>query len=138
MKRFLLVLCMFLGGAGLGVYLFTTPGCACESVFPERIYSLYALNPARDRAPERVADKFLRDQSKGKCEPAGSDLCKYALQIPLSDWRLEAREDDRARVGLYYYVHLKGDRSDEPRAEAAVWVDFNEDHWQVSGFQVPR
>ena len=128
---------MFLGAAGLGVYLFTTPGCACESIFPERIYSLYALNPARDRAPEQVADKFLRGQSKGKCEPAGSDLCKYALQIPLSDWRLEAREDDRARVGLYYYVHLKGDRPDDPWAEAAVWVDLDGDHWQVTDFSVP-
>jgi hypothetical protein len=135
MKRLAAVFCMLLGCAVMGVYLFTTPGCACESLFPNRIYNLYALNTARDREPERVAERFLRDQSNGQCRPMESKLCEKTLA--LSDWRLEAREDNWSGAVLYYYVHLKGDRPDDPWAEAAVWVDLDGDHWQVTDFSVP-
>jgi hypothetical protein len=129
---------MLLGSAALGVYFSTTPGCACGGIFPTRVHNLYTLNLLRDREPERVADKFLRDQSSRKCEPMRSDLCKHALQMDtVSDWRLQAREDSRSGVVLYYFVELKSDIPSDRWFEAAVWVDSDGGRWQVTDFKVP-
>jgi hypothetical protein len=105
MKRLALVFCMLLGSGALGVFLFTTPGCACEDIFPERIYSLNALNPMRDQTPELIAERFLHDQGQGKCVLPEADVCTYALHSHrVSDWRLAARQDDRNSAILYYRV----------------------------------
>ena len=134
MKRLAVVFCTLLGSAVLGVYLFTKPGCACGDIFPERVYSLNALDPLRDRTPERVAERFLRDQGNGKCEPAGSFLCKYALAShAVLDYRLHAREDGWSGVVLYYRVKAQ-EGSDQFWGQAAVWVDRDANGWKVTSY----
>jgi len=138
MKRLLLFVFTFIGSAALGIYLFTPPGCACADIFPERIYRFSALNPIRDRAPELVAQKFLREQGQGKCLSTDSGLCRNALNSrPVLDWRLAAREDVWNGVVLYYYVKAReSDRghSDEFWGQAAVWIDRQANVWKITGY----
>src|SRR6266849_9218666 len=108
MKRLLLFVFTMIGTAVLGACLFTTPGCACGDIFPARVYRFSALNPIRNQAPELTAQSFLHDQGRGKCLPADSDLCRYALYShAVLDWRLAAREDRLTDVVLYYRVKAR-------------------------------
>jgi len=125
---------MVTGAGALGVYLFTTPGCACEDTFPQRIYHLAALNPMRDHTPEATAQAFLRDQGKGTCLPVSSELCRYALSShPVIDSRLWAREDTLHEVKLYYRVKAR-ENSDPFWGEAEVDVERQRDRWIVTSY----
>lgn len=127
---------MLLGAMALGVYLFTTPGCACGDMFPARVYDLNALNPMRDRAPELVAQNFLRAQGQGKCQSIDAELCRYALTShSVSDWRLVAREDGWTHVVLYYRVKTReSDSSREYWGQASIVVDRLRKTWQVTSY----
>jgi hypothetical protein len=134
MKRLALMFCMVAGSAALGVYLFTAPACACESLFPKRIYFLATLTPLRDRAPELAAQRFLRDQGQGKCQPEGSDLCRYALTSrPVLDSRLVASVETKTGVILYYRVKAEEGR-EQFWGEAAVGVDHKTEGWKVTNY----
>jgi len=116
-----------------GVFLFTRPGCACGDIFPARIYSLAALDPLRDRAPERAAQAFLRDQGQGECRLTDPTVCRYALgSHRVLGWRLAAREDSWDGVVLYYRV--KAREADEFWGQAAVWVDREANGWKVVNY----
>jgi hypothetical protein len=124
---------MLVGSALAGVYLFTTPGCACGNIFPERIYSLNALDPLRDRAPEREAQSFLRAQGQGQCRLTDPAVCAYALYSRrVLDWRLAAREDKWDSAVLYYRVKARD--GDEFWGQAAVWVDRDAGGWKVVNY----
>lgn len=136
MKRFVIVVFMLIGSTALAVYLAMKPGCACLDIFPARIYKLNALDPLRDRAPELTAQKFLHDQGQGKCQPADSRLCQYALNShPVLDWRLAAREDSRSHAVLYYHVKAReSDRPGEFWGQAAVELERTVDVWRVKSY----
>jgi hypothetical protein len=133
-KRIALWFSMLAGSAGIGLYLFTAPGCACGDVFPEHVYRFSAFNPIRDRAPESVAQEFLSDQGQGKCEPAGSNLCAYALKsrVVLKS-RLVARQDTHTGVVLYYRVKTQ-DSGEAFGGQAAVGVDRLGNGWKATSY----
>jgi hypothetical protein len=63
------------------------------------------LNPFRSRAPERIADGFLRLASAGKCSPEVSEgLCKFLANRPVlaSNRHLVYRRDSGNHVDLFY------------------------------------
>src|SRR5262249_51084236 len=126
-----------IGSTGLAVYLSMKPACACANIFPARIYDLNALNPLRNRGPEVAAQSFLHDQRQGKCQPAGSPLCRYALDShAVQDWRLVAREETRNHVVLYYRV--KARESDPPSefwGQAAIEAERTGDVWRVTSYE---
>jgi hypothetical protein len=68
------------------------------------------LNPFRSRAPERIADIFLRAASGATCSPdMTEDLCQFVRKRPLpaKEWRLVNRCDSARDVKLFY--RLSGD-----------------------------
>jgi hypothetical protein len=138
MKRLLLFILTLISSVALGVYLFTKPACACANIFPSRIYSFYALNPIRDRAPELAAQSFLRDQSQGRCTQADSEFCRYVLRsYPVLDWRLAARKDSRTGVVLYYRVKARRSSPGEPDefwGQAAIEADRQATGWKITSY----
>jgi hypothetical protein len=134
MKRLVVVLCMLAGLGAFGIYLFTAPACACGDIFPVRVYRFATWNPMRDRTPELAADNFLRDQGQGKCRPAASDLCTYALKSrPVLGWRLAAREGTKTGVLLYYRVKSQ-DSSQEFWGQAMLELSRQGNEWRVTSY----
>jgi len=63
------------------------------------------LNPFRSRAPERIADRFLRAASNADCSPdLNEEFCKFVRKRPLpaKGWRLVYRRDFPNDVRLYF------------------------------------
>ncbi len=86
------------------------PSCPCPT-FHEEVTGFIVLNPLRDRAPERIASKFLSDLRNGKCDADESKipwLCNDALGRRLVlDLRLRNREDVGNTVMLFYLFRGK-------------------------------
>ena len=136
MKRFISIFFMLVGAAATAIYLFTTPACACENIFPSRVYNINAFNPFRSRAPELAAQQFLRNQGQGVCQPAHSFLCDYALERhPVLDWRLVARQNDSKQVALFYRVKAKDeDNGSEFWGQAEVDLQRVDKEWEVISY----
>ena len=91
------------------------------------------LNPLRDRAPERSAEKVIRDMRDGHCREqlAGwlkdyrrqyaTFICDSEQQHPLVSWKLFDREEDPPLVMLHYRARRKDSASSEPYTED-LWV----------------
>jgi hypothetical protein len=73
--------------------------------YAEVVTGITVLNPFRSRAPEHVADEFLRDAAKGICSPGLDErICKFMATHPLGvvRRRLVYRWDSGARTELVY------------------------------------
>jgi hypothetical protein len=111
------------------------------SGYPLRV----SLNPIRDRAPERAAEKVIRAVHDGRCrEEFDSWLkdyrrqyteftCKSELAHPLLSWQLFDREDSPPLVILHYHVH----RNDTPAGQFQdLWIttQLKDTGWAVTKF----
>jgi len=98
------------------------------------------LNPLRSRAPERVADVFLRAASNAKCTPdLDKKFCKFVTERPLraTGWRLVNRWDSARGVELFY--RLTGGEKPANNKECLIgYVHLNRTGatWRVTGYGV--
>jgi hypothetical protein len=92
------------------------------------------LNPFRFRAPERIADEFLRLASNGKCLPEVSEeLCRFLAKRPLpaTNWHLAYRRDVGNNVDLFYRLG-----TEKGCAVANVGLERTGSSWKISRYGV--
>ena len=104
------------------------------------------LNPIRDRAPERSAEKVLRAMSDGQCRQQLSGwlkdyrwhyakfICDSEQQHPIVSWTLFDREEQPPLVILQYHAKRKdGDSTYEEN----LWVTTQQQAagtWEVTKY----
>ena len=102
MKRLLIILGMTLMTFPVCAYIYWSVECACEK---EPGPHFAAWNPFRDRAPERVADRFFQQLSAGQCQGEDEALCQRALKHGrVKEWELSTREAKDGVVSLAYEI----------------------------------
>jgi hypothetical protein len=107
------------------------------------------LNPLRDRASERVANKFLRALRDGKCQEALEDwkkdyrrkyagfICDSESQHPLVSWAVAEWEDSPPLRILRY----RGTRHTAPGQRAtytdlfSLTLDSRDGDWTVTKYE---
>ena len=99
------------------------------------------MNPFRDRAPERAADRFLAQLRDGRREvlnvvddpSARAHFIDREMQYPIKDWRIGRRENDEKEVFLMYWAK-RGNGYAEPGYEEEVYITVERDSARVIGF----
>jgi hypothetical protein len=107
-----------------------------------------SLNPLRDRASERVANKFIRSMRDGNCQEELADwerdyrrkyakfICDSEAQHPLISWELAEWEDTPPLRILQY----RGKRRNTPGQKGSykelfsVTLDHREGDWVVTKY----
>lgn len=126
--RLLFIVSTVLVSVPLGAYFYWSTTCACEKDPGEHFAP---LNPFRDRAPEREAEKLLQGLSAGKCED--ENLCGKALKHGrVKDWSLDMRKIEGNRALLGYQI----DYSNPKNGPALVLVDIRRigAHWKIAEY----
>ncbi len=121
----------------LHTHMFAGAGNPACGPLDEVATGVTILNPFRSRAPERVADRFLRAASNGNCSPDLNEAaCKYLITHTVrvllnTEWQLVYRWDSAERIDLIY-------RQERPRRDPCrvftVSVKRAGAVWEVLGF----
>jgi hypothetical protein len=103
----------------LVLYRFTQPvlyyipaDCNCTS-YSDRVEGYVVLNPYRNLAPERAADKVLEDARDGRISPLAAPelatrLASDREHFSKLGWKLAFREDSWDGATLYYKLDPTG------------------------------
>ena len=99
------------------------------------------LNPLRSRAPERIADAFLRAASKAGCSAnVTEDLCRFVTKraLPATEWRLVNRLDSAKNIKLFYRLRGEWDKRADGNGclIAQVHLERIGITWKLSGYGV--
>jgi hypothetical protein len=101
---------MSLGPVLLHTHMLTKADYRSCGAFNEEGTGVILLNPFRFRAPEHVADTFLREASQGRCSSETTvPLCNTLKTHPLpsAEWRLVNRQDLPGHAVKLFYRDSK-------------------------------
>jgi hypothetical protein len=130
------------------VYRFTRPvlfyipsDCVCTD-YSDRIDGYVVLNPIRNRAPERAADRFFEDVRNGRkpnnVEPqlAAELASGSAVNSPRLRWQLTFREDEGKTVRLYYKLDPTGSEILSVYGEGMLEMKKTDDSFRAESLDV--
>lgn len=122
-------------------HILSKPDYRSCGAYNEEETGVTILNPFRARAPERVAEVFLRAASNAKCLPdMPEDFCRFVEKRPLpaTEWRLVNRRDSARMISLFYRLGWKSHElaKHDGCAIAEVDVERTGTGWQISRYGV--
>jgi hypothetical protein len=125
---------LLLGPVLVHTHMLNKPDYRSCGAFNEEGTGVILLNPFRLRAPEHVADTFLRAAARGGCSSETTvALCKTLKTHPLpsTEWRLVNRQDLPGHAVKLFYRDSKNQTA---CLMAMVHVAKAGVIWQVSGY----
>ena len=122
-------------GTWIGFRYVETKSSACECEDPVDGKRFSALNPFRNRAPEKAAIQVLEALQQGRCRSivAARSYCEAEARYKVKSWRLTGRVPEGNAVAYRFWVErtsLNG--SDTFGDPVYVWVTRDRATWTVS------
>jgi hypothetical protein len=111
----------------------TTEMAACECKNPVDKMRFEAMNPFRDRQPERVANQVIEALQQGRCKSIEAALphCGSEARFKIKSWSLTGRESSKDWIEFRFWV-IRTD-ADQTFGDP-VWVAVQRDKtsWRVT------
>jgi hypothetical protein len=112
-----------------------TAASACECGDPYDKPKLAAINPFRDRAPERAANHLMAELQAGHCLslPTALQYCGAEKRFKITSWKLTGRIPNSGNITMRYYVQ-RAEQGQHGSFGDPVWITVvrKSSLWEVS------